>query len=1157
MFNTVLFAWCVVIVVAYLLACLRKNIEVLDMLMGSAAISVAAYIGVSVICAWIGQYSVNRSLMILMVMAVLIAVVFMACGKRHGVRFLPGRHMPGLIVSTAVFIIGVLLIKNGLYSTDSFLGRLQSDGLWLSQSGTELAQYRQQQQECSIVAIEEWKNNFPQAVQGFETHAARPLAILAALAGQLISYRYMLIVLPFAAAILCYGIFRLAVWIKSNKKEKSEAVFSGAAVSATVGVCSLILIGIISGASCSSWKTQSDLKQLFTDKDTIVLDDTVAQEWYVPVRSLSKAYVAPFSEDLDKCTQIYEADYEEALQQYIEESAKTQQYSEYAQNGCLYFVTAALDAQNLGRSSIDKTQYQLVYDGAVQVYKYIKALPQKPVNDTQSFSIWLWVMFVVAAVISGFMYVTAGVCELSGKNSHGIYKKTVYILVGAAVLFILFWYFSQAVKGNIVMAVMALLAVSAATVCMAFLYEKRDIIELFVLAAVSVLFLYIFVTAGLLFWNRFSVWKALTVTTAVWIIGAVGCIVRFRKIPDISMIQKKNIVPIVVCMACTPLLANTFGMFPMGQDQGVYQVRALAYTQGNNDTFVRFTESMEIESESEKAVYIEKVGGIGGYDSFDEEQMETYRNIFGKYADIVLGAENESGQELIGQLHGIHTYSALLALWGSIAGQNHMTQCGVLIFMLTVFLLWMVLGNFDIAQPVKVAFLSLYVFTPQILWQSRTTLVETVIAMIVMTYLYLITDMHHKEYRWLSWIAVAVFGIVHITIYVFLPIFIFIYYILYFREGRRTWLAAAILSVTGYLAGFWFMFATSYMYTLGNYDRVYHFGIRMENVHIFVTMASVITICVTALLSLWHIRKAEQAEYSKTKKILQTAWNILVWLIILVSIAGIYKVYRKSDYPFAFLTIWDYILCSGFISFPIVLAGAALKPKLLKRNSNSVILSILFVYCILLYSVVFKTEVHYYYYYGRYIVPWVAVIVISAADIFQQYVNQCRQNNRILTKQNIYMILTGTVVMLGTLLLPYTAVVTTQQDHTEMQWNIFTEVEQTVEKDSAVVLEKSVIGQLVVQLKLTTEADIYLENTDRVDQFEQLSSRYKNIYYICEKKNGLLPEMQQIAEFQNKKQVEIHEPQPLAGLKKFIPFAEESTIYYQNLQMYQWNGNRE
>lgn len=200
-----------------------------------------------------------------------------------------------------------------------------------------------------------------------------------------------------------------------------------------------------------------------------------------------------------------------------------------------------------------------------------------------------------------------------------------------------------------------------------------------------------------------------------------------------------------------------------------------------------FDEYGDCVSASDKSDYMAAIGNhLEGYNfTLDEEQVQGV-------------AQNDT----TGSLHGVHTFSALLAVYARVCGVEHMMQLGTWILALSVFLLWLVLENLEIKTLYKAIALFLYVLSPQVLWQAKTSLVETTLAFVILAMLYLLTDKKHEEYRWLFCIPVVVFAFLHITIYVFMPLFVLMAYGLYFKTGRKSYIAGAVVMLAGYLAGF-------------------------------------------------------------------------------------------------------------------------------------------------------------------------------------------------------------------------------------------------------------------------------------------------------------------------------------------------------------------
>ena len=99
-----------------------------------------------------------------------------------------------------------------------------------------------------------------------------------------------------------------------------------------------------------------------------------------------------------------------------------------------------------------------------------------------------------------------------------------------------------------------------------------------------------------------------------------------------------------------------------------------------------FDEYGDCVSASDKSDYMAAIGNhLEGYNfTLDEEQVQGV-------------AQNDT----TGSLHGVHTFSALLAVYARVCGVEHMMQLGTWILALSVFLLWLVLENLEIKTLYK------------------------------------------------------------------------------------------------------------------------------------------------------------------------------------------------------------------------------------------------------------------------------------------------------------------------------------------------------------------------------------------------------------------------------------------------------------------------
>lgn len=702
---------------------------------------------------------------------------------------------------------------------------------------------------------------------------------------------------------------------------------------------------------------------------------------------------------------------------------------------------------------------------------------------------------------------------------------------------------------GILTAVLLLVAAGAAGVGLSMLYQQRDFAELVLLGVSETVLAYLLSAGILIGLNIFSLERAAALTLG-FTVAVAGAAYAYKKTkPSCTFQWKKNLIGIGFLLAVIPLVGTTFGMFGMGQDEGVYQAKAIGYVYGYNNNFMTFDEYGDCVSASDKSDYMAAIGNhLEGYNfTLDEEQVQGV-------------AQNDT----TGSLHGVHTFSALLAVYARVCGVEHMMQLGTWILALSVFLLWLVLENLEIKTLYKAIALFLYVLSPQVLWQAKTSLVETTLAFVILAMLYLLTDKKHEEYRGLFCIPVVVFAFLHITIYVFMPLFVLMAYGLYFKTGRKSYIAGAVVMLAGYLAGFFMMHASSLTYVYGNYDRLYIGPVGPSNLKAFVTAVSVAGIVFSLVLGLLPVKKNikavsvnAQSMRKEQNRFKNTCWRIFVWVFAAAGLAACLLVMKKSAYPSAYMTSYAYLLSSGIILMPVIFIAAFLRPSWFKKKDSIVLLTAMFYYCVIIYSAVFKKEILYYYYYGRYIVPYIAVIVVLGAYILSRTA-ESMAHIRIL-RDGYGMLCAAAAFAVAAVLIPYAGIVVNGQDQTQLQWKILTELAETVdEKDSVVVLGEEVVPQLMVSLKYMTDCPVYPLKEDKeaaAVQCARLKDRYSHVYVISgEPEYGAVADsgMDTVYHKDNKIQMDVKMPEELGGIAAWIPYAQEFVTDIQPVAVYEY-----
>ena len=109
------------------------------------------------------------------------------------------------------------------------------------------------------------------------------------------------------------------------------------------------------------------------------------------------------------------------------------------------------------------------------------------------------------------------------------------------------------------------------------------------------------------------------------------------------------------------------------------------------------------------------------------------------------------------------------------------------------------------------------------------------------------------------------------------------------------------------------------------------------------------------------------------------------------------------------------------------------------------VLYAMFLYCILVYSAFLRFEVQYYYYYARYLAPFVPIAVLFAAMILDKY-------NWKLTVP----VLTAGLLVVA----PFDKFLSREKDDTCMEWSILMELGEKIEAGDCVVVDTDLMPQL-------------------------------------------------------------------------------------------------
>lgn len=605
-------------------------------------------------------------------------------------------------------------------------------------------------------------------------------------------------------------------------------------------------------------------------------------------------------------------------------------------------------------------------------------------------------------------------------------------------------------------------------------YIKKDIVELAVLGLTGFFCVYAF-SSALLFWcNHFSIARAVWLTTLFSVFICILVAVRAKRKPGVTFHLRQSLIPMAAFAILFIVTSVKFGYFGMGQDQGVYQVKALALICGYNDNYFTFEEYNALTDENDIDSYTYEMGqSLVGFYGYDPKES------FLDAADFP--------SKMTGVLHGVPVFAAVLALYGKLFGFENMAYVQTLISLCAVFLMYYVMRNLKIKKLLRFSALLVCVSSSLILWSAKSTLTEMFIMMLVMLYLYFLMDKNYPDYAVYSCIPLVMFSFYHITIYTIMPMLVIIYWALYYMCRDKRYLYANLVTLAGYLAGFFMMRSCAAVYTYGNYKKIYVLGIDDENLVLVVVSAVV----VTTLITLGMIFAADKQQERFREKVvdgIRRHMRLVCRILLVVSMVCLVLTFMNTKMDYRYSTFYAYIISTGIIAIPVLFLVFLYRPQFITAHKDHLALTIMFVYMVIMYSCIFKPSIAYYYYYGRYIVPYIPVILILVA------LRISRADDRFRFFKTLVPLVTA--ILFAVLMLPYNIALTTQKDMTNMDWRIVRDMEELFEPGDAVIIDGNLASTMKFPVKVLTGADTYPVAEDLREQIARLEQGHKKVYYL-------------------------------------------------------------
>lgn len=630
--------------------------------------------------------------------------------------------------------------------------------------------------------------------------------------------------------------------------------------------------------------------------------------------------------------------------------------------------------------------------------------------------------------------------------------------------------------------ILALIGFCAMGLAIAILYEKQDIIKTIVLTLTTFLLSYIIIS-GFLFWkNIFTINRTLIGVIIFSILVLATAYLFCRRKPGYSLNYKDSIIPLIIFLIILPVSFQKFGFFGMGQDEGVYQTKAIALMNGYTDNTFNLDELNQLNIDNVLDVPMYKNGIHEAYG-------------FNIYNDTL---DNTTGyQQGEGTFHGIPTYPAVLALWGSVFGYQHMSGINTLFLMCAIFLIYYMCINLKLKKGIATSVTTIFAISPMILWVSKSTLTENVTILIMLFFMYLLTDSKHDAYKWLSFFPIAVYAFLHVSVYVMMPMFVIIYFVYYFMTAEKKFMLSSIFICAFYKLGYIMMMSVSQAYTEGNYEFMRKIGISGRHISLYTTVAVVVVVVLSLLLLVVPYRKNLVNKLAESK-----VFQFIIGWGARITIVGCaymgFRYIKHSIYSLTNATMYAYCAASAVIIIPLIIFAIIVRPKLMMKNIESALMGFLFFYCVILYAGVLSPCVIYYNYYSRYVTVYLAIVLIFGAMLLSNLaITKIRMD-----KIKVFVCVAITIfaaIIYGR----YDIFMIVNQDESRMDWEVIESVTDMIGENDALIIDGDIKNQLLYTTKIMSGAKVFPIMNDLEYTIKVAKQYANNVYYIEDSQNEL------------------------------------------------------
>lgn len=627
--------------------------------------------------------------------------------------------------------------------------------------------------------------------------------------------------------------------------------------------------------------------------------------------------------------------------------------------------------------------------------------------------------------------------------------------------------------------VLALISIFAASVTAIVLLGRRNIFESVAVGISFLLCLHVFVSYALFAIDKYNILR--TVSTMFVISAlALAATMLFKKgkkfICDTSV--RNALIPIIVCVFLVPFVSVKNGYYGMGQDEGGYQTQAFFYMSGDTKAIHEFPVYNNLSDEDKEAFKI-SIDNTNGMDSLQDGYNDP------NYSDNTTPAQR--------YIHGIPSFSALMATWGSIFGAENIQGVQTLVYVLIIFLTYFVTVKLGFSKVYSTLACFAVGFSPAVIWVMKSALTEGFMGLLVILFLWLLVS----DSKWanvLSIVPVAVYGMYHVSIYTIIPMFIGIYAFRYIATAEKKYIGLMYAMPAGQIISFFTMCMIQPIYTRNNYMRIFVInrgGHDVGDLDGQVILVALIYMLIISLFTIFigkFMKKEDRLSALRENK-------IFLWGLRLMIVLPIAKVFYNSfiskpsnikEFYSCFIksSFYHYAIAAGLLLFIAAIVLTLIKPGEMIRDKDSASLSIMFFYLVLIYSAFLNKSAYPLMYYTRYLVPF-----ISVAAIFTMSTLNIRKKIKTFITVPVF-------ALCMCIFIPTNISLMSNRDDTKLPWEVMDSIVELIDDNDAVIVAENTRLVMWMGIESRTNADVYPQNKDLLEQASEVLDGHDEIYII-------------------------------------------------------------